>query len=378
VAKKRRLTDIPLNRLADAQQQALLRLHLAVTGKMHAVLGAFHGKVRARLLESATAGKIAPEKYYTLISYAQDEWKKTSRQIGAVLAKGMGDAAAIPFGVMARAHDDLFTRAALPLNESTLPSPFFEQMIAEVLEAAMARIYGDGLKLSGRLWNLDQRTLAGLRATLYTSITTGRSAYETASDLEQFLGYGAACPRWTRARLKLTKTQIAGGDKSGLVPDGNDCASKGVAYHALRLIRNEMQIVHHAATDKIYSKVPWVTEERIYLSSSHGKTDECDTIASGGERSNGTYPKGTITLPLHVGCLCYKGAVLESPEAFADRLRGWMESTEDWPEMDQYALYLNASKQDLSALRLGMQMGNTLLTWLWGGEQGLLDMPAEL
>jgi hypothetical protein len=70
-------------------------------------------------------------------------------------------------------------------------------------------------------------------------------------------------------------------------------------------------------------------------------------------------------------CLCYKSAVLEPPEAFADRLLGWMTGGESWPEMDQYAAWLGTGREGLPGIMVGQRIADRLLTWLWGDQQAM-------
>ena len=143
--------------------------------------------------------------------------------------------------------------------------------------------------------------MQGISQTLAAGVSQGSSAWQMAGALEKYLGAGRGCPRWTSARLRLSKAAIAGGDLTGLL-SGADCAAKGVAYNALRLARNELQVIHGISTDAAMAKMPWLFKEQISLSFGHAEEDECDQVVRGGENGAGIYPKGTITLPIHVHC----------------------------------------------------------------------------
>ncbi len=214
--------------------------------------------------------------------------------------------------------------------------------------------------LSQRLWRLEHESLEGIQAVIFNGLANQRSAWDMARDLEQYLGANSRCPRWAHARLRLTKADIAAGNRTGLL-SGADCAGQGVAYNALRLARNEIQIVHHLATDTLLESMPFVLRERVLLSPDHPKRDICDDVTSGGENGDGVYPKGEVHLPLHVQCLCFKTAVLMDETEFTGRLRGWMQGTEAWAEMDAYA--------ELVGGEIGQQIGGAvvgaLVSWLW-------------
>jgi hypothetical protein len=206
-----------------------------------------------------------------------------------------------------------------------------------LLSAAEEHLYGDGINLSGRLWKLDRETKDGINGVLISGVTNSNSAWNIAKDLEQFLGANEDCPRWTSTRLYgKTKKDIASGDTTGLLR-GDQCNGQGVSYNALRLARTEIQKIHALATDKAMAMQPWVEKEQVHLSAAHPEGDICDEVVGGGEKSQGIYEVGTIELPLHPHCLCYKTAVLMSEKEFVSQMKGWMNGTQPWAEMDAYA-----------------------------------------
>jgi hypothetical protein len=191
------------------------------------------------------------------------------------------------------------------LVEQTLgeASPVYDPQLKAVLDAAAQRMYGDGLTLSDRIWRLDLESRNGIKRTVLNGVANGDSAWNIAKDLETYLGANEDCPRWTSTRLsKLTPTDRMV-SRRGLVVSvlGTPCESKGVAYKALRLARNEIQIAHQRATDDIWGNVPWLEQEQVMLSPDHPPIGcECEDVVAGGEDGEGIYPKGEITLPLHV------------------------------------------------------------------------------
>jgi hypothetical protein len=214
-----------------------------------------------------------------------------------------------------------------------------------LLDIAAEYLHGDSINLSGRIWRLDREARDGINQVLMNGISSGDSAWNIAKKLEEYLGAGADCPRWTSTRLYgRTKSDIAAGDPTGLL-SGDACAGQGVSYNALRLARTEIQKMHALATDRVLAAQPWVEKEQVHLSYSHPESDECDDAATGGEGGKGIYEVGTIELPLHPNCLCYKTAVQTSEKAFTAHLNGWLNG-QDWPEMDEYAEFIGG---DVSA-----------------------------
>lgn len=279
---------------------------------------------------------------------------------------------------MARQHEAYMRAGQKALAEAGPafdPELFLADQLAELIEAANSRVYGDGFRLSQRIWRLHGESLTGIKQTIERSIVTGNSAWNTAKKLEQYLGANQDCPRWTTTRLfKLSPAQRLTSER-GLIRAG-DCAGQGVAANALRLARNEIQVIHHMATDRIMARSPWIEQEQIHLSPQHPKPDMCDDVVSGSP-----YPKGAITLPLHVACLCYKSAVLMPPDEFASNLGGWMRGTSSWQAMDDYAGWLGvgrsrvlgeaAQQPVVTVPGLVETLGLALATWRWGDRTAL-------
>lgn len=341
-------------------RRANLRLQLTVIGETHAGLLDLMREARGALGKHAKDdGTLDGLGLYRAVHDLEGLWTEWFKAWRARLLELVRAAAAVPFGAWASLHNEWFLPAyrALRKDERTVfgehrtfgertafaereasPDYVFNPQLEQVVRAAQARVYGDGLNLSSRLWKLDQQALAGIRRVLYQGVANGLSAWDMAKELEQYLGARAGCPRWTRTRLsKLTKADIAAGDPRGLHSNSPHSISStpcdgvaGVAYNALRLARNEINAAHALATDYVFERMPWVEQEEVRLSPDHALKDECDAVA-------GVHPKGTVLLPIHPHCLCYKVAVLMKPDEFAAQLRGWMRGTRRWDAMDEYA-----------------------------------------
>lgn len=375
---ERSLADIPAGLVWQAQQAALMRLQLYLVGRTHEALRAVLDGCRSALARArGQAEGWDGLSTHLAVEGVSAAWRRGFAGWRRLFEGLRWCAAAIPFGSLAVLHEAAFAsvrqaEARGGLREAAGgPSPVFEPQLRQVVDGAAERVWGDGFRLSQRIWRLDQESLERIRQTVYRGVAEGRSAWQVAQELEAVLGAGADCPRWTRTRLyRLTKADIASGDRTGLY-SGEACAGQGVAYNALRLARNEIQVAHHMATDAVMARMPWVEQEQVMLSPAHPEEDVCDDVISRGARGEGVYPRGTIQLPLHPQCLCYKVAVLLPPDEFAGRLRGWVQGTERWPEMDAYAGWLGTGPQGLPQVALGQVFGRELLTWLWGDEAAM-------
>ena len=146
--------------------------------------------------------------------------------------------------------------------------------------------------------------------------------------------------RWTRPQSPLAI-------QPGLY-SGSACAGQGVAYNALRMARTEIQYVHGQATDYAMAKMPWIDEERIYLSRAHPEPDICDDVVNGGRGGKGIYPVGTIVLPLHPHCLCGKEALQPDPASFVKDLRAWMQGGSS-SNVSEYAALFGKNQNSLGS-----------------------------
>jgi hypothetical protein len=337
-----KLDSVPLGRMYQASFKAAVRLHLFFTGRTHELFGNFSDKAKAVILREAV-DSMAGERVLdgtagfkvqsSLLTLWGDTFKTWSDEFQAVRR----EAASIPFGVMAIFHERLVLPALKGKLEERVEDGAFSPQLEILLNSASEHLYGDSLNLSQRIWRIDRETRDGITSILLNGISSSDSAWNVALQLEQYLGANADCPRWTSTRLYgKTKSQIAAGDVGGLL-SGKECDGRGVSYNALRLARTEIQKAHALATDKMLMSQPWVQKEQVRLSAAHPEHDICDDTVQGGEDGNGIYAVGTIELPLHPNCLCYKTAVLMGEREFTSKLRGWLDGTQEWSAMDEYA-----------------------------------------
>jgi hypothetical protein len=258
------------------------------------------------------------------------------------------------------------TSDQLSVVSEAIEDGVFKPQIDVLLKVAEEYLYGDGITLDGRIWRIDGEGRDAINNVIMQGIANGDSAWNIAKKLEEFLGAGEDCPRWTSTRLYgRTAKDKAAGDTTGLL-SGGGCDGRGVSYKALRLARTEIQKIHALATDRLMAQQPWVEQEQCHLSAAHPTADECDDVISGGEGGKGIYPVGTIEYPLHPNCFCYKTAVLMDEKAFTDQLNGWLNGTQEWSEMDEYSQMIGG---DPSASL--MPDAVSLAVWLFGKDLGL-------
>lgn len=391
------LTDIALDQIEAYENRALFRLHLFLTGKTHALFGAFGEEARSLILRSAGSdGKIEPVRTQQIARSLADLWATTWGDWTRLFEEARYQAGAIPYGALALRHYH-FMRQVEPLSAIPfllppepvnitirLPEsyqPYFEAgefgppqegQVKAALDWAASQAYADRLVLSQRLWKLNDDSLKGIIRVVSGRIALGESAWDTAKALETYLGYGAECPRWTRDRLYgLTKREIEQGDLTGLI-GGHECGSRGVSYNALRLARTEIQVVHNKAAHEIMLASPWVEGINVVINPQHPKPDICDEHAG-----KSPYKKNEVPLPpFHAGCLCFLESVLMKTDDFTARMTGWQGNPGTWPEMNAYQAFAGATVAGLITPLLLLGAGLVMSRWLWG-EEPELEAPFE-
>jgi hypothetical protein len=375
-----KLEDVRMGSLDKASFKAVLRLQVFFTGRTHELILEFGKQAQALLLKHGNEDGVLDglrgfRAQSDLLKAWGDTWKTWQDEFQAARR----EAVSIPFGVMAVRHEK-FVRSAVEeqlsavsgqqLAESreliaeSIEGGVFKPQLDILLNVAAEYLYGDSLNLSDRIWRVDRGARDAINNVVMQGIADGDSAWNIAKKLEQFLGAGEDCPRWTSTRLYgRTASDKSAGDTTGLL-SGDACDGRGVSYNALRLARTEIQKAHSLATDRVMQSQPWVQMEQTNLSASHPETDECDDVVSGGDKGDGVYPVGTIEYPLHPNCFCYKTAVLMPEKEFTSSLNGWLKG-ESWPEMDSYAEDIGWGGSGDPAPSL-MPNALSLAVWLFG------------
>jgi hypothetical protein len=371
-----RLDEVALGNLDKASFKAVLRLQVFFTGRTHELMIEFGKQARAVIVDYGGAdGILNGSSGYQAQTRLLKMWGDTFKIWLDEFLRARREAVSIPYGVLAVRHERLVTT---PLSQATSPQigesaqfrgseiteaivdGVFKPQIEMLLTAAGEMYYGDSLNILARIWQIDGDGRDAINRVLMQGIMDGDSAWNIAKKLEQFLGAGMDCPRWTSTRLYgRTASDKSAGDTTGLL-SGNDCDGRGVSYNALRLARTEIQKAHALATDKLLAAQPWVMKEQCHLSAAHPEEDECDKTIADGENGEGIYPVGTIVYPLHPHCFCYKTAVLMDEKAFTDKMNGWLNG-ESWSEMDGYKSMIGGD-MNISL----MSNAWSLAVWLFG------------
>lgn len=349
-------------------QRGLLRLQLRVTAEVHRSYAEYGTWLNNALLGYADAsGALTASTGPLLLNRMEVRWRQMQLRLRQMLQAAMEQAAGLVFARLWVEHNALMRPVVAesmgrleerPVSGQDLRATvrMWLQRRERALQVARERIYSDGFNLSHRLWRLENGGLAQLRGLVATALANRTSAAGLARAVTPMLGYGEDCPRWAYRRLYGMTPSERASDRSGL-RSGEECRGEGLAYNALRLARNEIQIAHHVMTDDIFRHAPWVTGERVRLNPGHPEIDICDEYADGGP-----YRPGEVQLPLHVQCMCYKESVQMPREQFLGQVGGWMRGENDF--LDDYAAWSGMGNAVVNALPLGMELAEVLEMWL--------------
>ncbi|MCL5292814.1 MAG: hypothetical protein M1548_09945, partial [Actinobacteria bacterium] len=223
----------------------------------------------------------------------------------------------------------------------------------QVINAARARTYGDRFNLSDRIWNLENGGREKINQRLLQAIANKESAVSLQKDLDEYLKPDARYTRWTRNRLYgMTSAERLTGER-GLIrkPRQIDPSvgppTKGMAYNAMRLARNEIQQVHWDVYENTVETMPWVEKIAWMLSAAHPRSDVCDGLANGGP-----YEKGSVPSRPHPLCYCWLRSLLMSKDEFLDKVRGWTKGENHF--LDEYAQQLGYAFDSIVKLTVGL------------------------
>ncbi len=335
------------------QQVALLRLQLRFTAETHRLYRALYDdlvEITAACVDND--GMVDGLKLSGTLPTIEGRWLQIHSAWVRIFEHARAQAADIPIGAMVVTHNNLMPVAEALTPQETAFLQMWEARRQRALNTAAQHIYSDGFNLSQRIWRLEQDGLRDIRSTLSLALAERTSATRLARLLEPQLGANQNCPRWAYSRLYRMEPGERVTDTTGLLR-GDECNSTGLAYNALRMARNEIQIAHHTVNDELFRVAPWVEGEKIRLSPGHAEVDICDEYANGGP-----YQPGEIALPLHVQCMCYKQAMVMRAEDFRNQVRGWLRGENSF--LDGYAAWLGQTP----TLPLPLILANTLQDWL--------------
>lgn len=303
---------------ASAQAREAMRLHAGqVEAELVLVYEQAAEEVRGRLAAAVDAGLVVPvARLRDLLRQVEDVLAALADARAALLGPALDVAAALgvqPFtfqGVAGVAGAGAGAQAVL---EGSAAMRVSREAVAFVVDFVAA----DGLKLSDRLWRLDQGAKERLGRAIGQAVVQGWDAQKAAA---QFMYAGTPVPTDVAARL-------AGAQLPALVRNadlliGADGANGGELWQAQRVFRTEINRAHGMAYMAGAAQTPGFAGFRFLLSPQHPKADICDLLAAQNlyGLGAGVYPTAALCpWPAHPNTLSFVVAVFDDEVTAADR-----------------------------------------------------------
>lgn len=171
----------------------------------------------------------------------------------------------------------------------------------------------DGLRLSDRVWRLDQGAKEALSRSIGRAVVAGWDASRASA---QFMYSGQAVPLDVRSRLYAGKADALVRQADLLTGDG------GEVWKADRVFRTEINRAHGTAYMAGAEKTPGFVGFRFLLSPRHPRPDVCDHFANQNlyGLGKGVYPSAkACPWPAHPNTLSFVEMVFDNEITAADR-----------------------------------------------------------
>lgn len=204
-----------------------------------------------------------------------------------------------------------------------------EQIIRNIING---NVYQEGWTLSGAIWGYNQQTQEALNKIISIGTAQGKSAYDIAKDLEQYVQPGARKP----SRV-ISSWRYENGEK---VQDKFRFGR--VDYNAQRLARTLVSHAYQQSFQHVNRNDPFVVGYRWLTSNFHGRVCpiciERATSDSYGLGA-GVFPKDELPLDHPNGMCTFEAVIPGSMSEIARRIGEWYRApVGTFPDIDKYAM----------------------------------------
>ena len=157
------LSDIPVDRVHEAQQAAVVRLHIFIIGEVHEALSKVARAGTAVLEQQSSSDEPLSIAASTLATQAMMlAWDEFVNWYIDMLERALITAGSMPFGVWGILHNEwirpyvpepveestFYSKNGKLILEATEPDTIFRPQLDTIITAAKDRTYGDNVKLS--------------------------------------------------------------------------------------------------------------------------------------------------------------------------------------------------------------------------------------
>lgn len=198
------------------------------------------------------------------------------------------------------------------------------------------QIYQEGWSLSQAIWGYNRKTQQTLQNIVTMGAGEGKSAYEIAKDLEQYVDPSAKKKAQNiRSRRRATENDVRAGRASSIGEEIRDTFRPGkVDYNAMRLARTMVSHAYQQTFERVNRNDPFVTGYRWIASNFHGRV--CPICL---DRDGRIFPKDELPLDHPNGMCTFEAVIDKSMSEIAKQIGEWYQSpVGTFPEIDRFAM----------------------------------------
>lgn len=216
-----------------------------------------------------------------------------------------------------------------------------EQVVSNIING---NIYQDGWTLSGAIWGYNKNVQETLNKIISIGTAHGKSAYEIAKQLEQYVDTSAKKKAKTiQSWRKATMNDVVAGRARYVGEEIKDSVYFGkIDYNALRLARTLISHAYQQSFETVNKNDPFVVGYRWLTSNFHGRV--CEICRERAETDQfglgvGVFPKDQLPLDHPNGMCTFEAAIPDSMTDIAKKIGQWYQAPiGTYPDIDRYAL----------------------------------------
>lgn len=303
-------TRAAIKRASQQARNAMKALDSFAVDELLKIYGDAMHKVKAAIRARVDASEMVPQvTLKDLLRQIEDIVDTLGQQRDALLTDKLAQAADL--GV--RPYTLPGVAATGRAGQAVLTSATAMTVSQEAVAFVQSFTAADGLKLSDRVWRLDQGAKEALTRAVGRAVVAGWDASKASA---QFMYSGEPVPGDVRARLQGAKAEALVRQADLLVGDG------GEVWKADRVFRTEINRAHGTAYMAGAEKTPGFVGFRFLLSPRHPRPDVCDLLASQNlyGLGRGVYPDAKrCPWPAHPNTLSFVEMVFDDEVTPADR-----------------------------------------------------------
>lgn len=221
----------------------------------------------------------------------------------------------------------------------------FEYVPNQIVDAIVTgNVYQDGWTLSKAIWGSQKRIQDNLDRIIAIGTKQGKSAYEVAQDIEQYVLPSASKPSHTISSWRYaTSVDVSAGRAKSSGEKIYDTFYFGrVDYNAQRLARTLISHAYQQSFMQVNENDPFVVGYRWLTSNFHGRV--CKVCRDRATQNRyglgvGVFPKDQLPLDHPNGMCTFEAVMSDSMLSISDKIARWYNSPSGtYPDIDRYAL----------------------------------------